>query len=225
MNFIKPGWLVFDVGANKGNKTDIYLTQKAQVVCFEPNPTMFGSLVEKYKGDNRVIEVNAALGSKQATMKMYLCRASDNTVITELCTLTKEFIEKVERFHCFKYSDTDTIDVPVITMDYAIKNYGRPDYLKIDVEGFELDVLQGLSSPVKVISFEYTPELYAAAEACISRVIEIAPEYRFNYSSRETEELHFNESKDPGTVLDYLKQFEKDRVEYGDIFCALKGSM
>jgi FkbM family methyltransferase len=218
MKVFNAGDLVFDVGCNKGNKTDIYLSQGARVICFEPNPTMFEPLVKKYCNNPSVIEVNAALGAAQGTMKMYLCRASDNTVITELCTLTKEFIEKAERFHCFKYSDNDTIDVPVITLDSAINTYGKPDYIKIDVEGFEVSVLAGLSVPIKALSFEYTPELHTSAEKCCARLCEVFPGYKFNYSSRETEELFFKESTDALSVLAYLRRFEKDRVEYGDIF-------
>ena len=41
------------------------------------------------------------------------------------------------------------------TLDRMIERYGVPQFCKIDVEGFELDVLRGLSQPLSCISFEY----------------------------------------------------------------------
>ncbi len=47
------------------------------------------------------------------------------------------------------------IKVPVTTLDDAIKSYGLPSFCKIDVEGFEMQVLRGLSQPIKVMTLEY----------------------------------------------------------------------
>jgi FkbM family methyltransferase len=41
------------------------------------------------------------------------------------------------------------------TMDTLISLYGKPDYCKIDVEGFEINVLKGLNIPLNLVSFEY----------------------------------------------------------------------
>jgi hypothetical protein len=47
------------------------------------------------------------------------------------------------------------IVVPTVTLDQMIADHGKPRYIKIDVEGYEYEVLKGLTEPVPYISFEY----------------------------------------------------------------------
>ena len=49
----------------------------------------------------------------------------------------------------------EVIQVPVTTLDHAIESYGLPRFCKIDVEGFELEVLKGLNHVLPCISLEY----------------------------------------------------------------------
>ncbi len=58
-----------------------------------------------------------------------------------------------------------TREVPVTTLDAAIGKFGVPQYCKIDVEGFELEVLTGLSRAIPVISFEYHLRRDGASQA------------------------------------------------------------
>jgi hypothetical protein len=73
-----------------------------------------------------------------------------------------------------------TIRVPVTTLDSLIKRFGVPSFIKIDVEGFELEVLSGLTHPVKCLRFEFITANLDAAFACL-RLRYFLAGTRFNY--------------------------------------------
>ena len=74
--------------------------------------------------------------------------------------------------------------VPVTTLDALIDRYGKPAFCKIDVEGAELDVLQGLSQPLPALSFEYIPAVIETALGCIERLSQLGI-YEYNWRVSE----------------------------------------
>jgi FkbM family methyltransferase len=77
------------------------------------------------------------------------------------------------------------VSVPLINLDELIARHGEPQFCKIDVEGFEYEVLSGLSSPIPALSFEYIPVAGARAVACIERTSALG-NYRYRHSRVET---------------------------------------
>ena len=63
--------------------------------------------------------------------------------------------------------------MPVTTLDELIQAHGVPRYCKIDVEGFELPVLRGLTRPVPLLSFEFAREFLDRAKTCVAYLREI----------------------------------------------------
>ena len=139
--FVRPGDLVFDVGANVGNKTEILLALGARVVAFEPQPMCCREVAAR--GNKRLIVVSKAVGAKEGTAQLYLTSAD---AVASLLPDWK------------RPDNLGTITVPVTTLDNAIDEFGVPTFCKIDVEGFELEVLKGLSRPISIISLEYHTE-------------------------------------------------------------------
>lgn len=72
------------------------------------------------------------------------------------------------------------------TIDKIIAEYGTPRFIRIDMEGYELNVLKGLSMPITHLSFEYyIPEHFSSLENCVQRLVEIDANVDFNYSVGE----------------------------------------
>ena len=71
------------------------------------------------------------------------------------------------------------VRVPATTLDALIARHGLPRFCKIDVKGYEAEVLRGLSQPIPALSFEYVPAASDVARRAASWVAGLGP-YRFN---------------------------------------------
>jgi FkbM family methyltransferase len=137
--FLKRGSLCFDVGANIGEKAEVFLALGAKVVAFEPQRDCLEELRARLGAPEQLVPVTSALGSTEGHLTLYI--AQDRV----FSTFNKEWFRDA----------VDSVEVPVTTLDAAILKFGVPDYCKIDVEGYELEVLKGLSQAIPVISYEY----------------------------------------------------------------------
>ena len=162
--------LVFDVSANIGSKTEIYLARGARVVCFEPQPECVSALREKYQDNHSVTVADKGLGDRCGQMRLYIC-SNANTI--------SKFSDEWKTGRFSGHSWDKTITVEVTTLDKAIEIYGRPVYCKNDVEGYKFDVLKGLSQPVPCLSFEFTKEFLGNARRCVAH-LEILGYKHFN---------------------------------------------
>ena len=94
-----------------------------------------------------------------------------------------------------------------------------PDLCKIDVEGSELAVLQGLSRPLPLLSIEYIPALSADAVACVERLESLAG-YEYNWSRGESQRLRENCWLPARAMTDRLSNLPvRDRS--GDLYARL----
>lgn len=138
--------VVFDVGAHKGAYTDFVLDQipGADVYLFEPNPDLF-KLLEWRKN---AFPYAVADGPGQLTF--FKCPTKND----ELSSLYKRTI--------FEETGFEKVNVGVTSVDFFCKHYGvdEIDFLKVDVEGAEKDVISGCANmlalkKIKFIQFEY----------------------------------------------------------------------
>jgi FkbM family methyltransferase len=139
--FVRPGDLVFDVGANIGRKTEILLSLGARVVAFEPQPACCREI--SAWGNKRLAVVNKAVGANEGRAELYL------TSTSALASLLPDWVNQTQS------RGVRNITVPVTTLDKAIEEFGPPKFCKIDVEGFEVEVLRGLSHSIPAMSLEY----------------------------------------------------------------------
>lgn len=187
-NFIAPGDLCFDVGAHVGNRLLAWRRIGARVVAFEPQPLCMKYLRRRFGKDSDVYLEECALGA--AEEKVDLLISSHTPSVT---TLSREWIAAVQQADSFAHVRWDaTASVPQTTLDAQIARYGEPAFCKIDVEGYELEVLAGLSRPLKALSFEYIGAARSAAVSCLDRLAELG-EYRYNWSPGEAQRLQERE--------------------------------
>ncbi|HUR99729.1 MAG TPA: FkbM family methyltransferase [Pyrinomonadaceae bacterium] len=138
---LKPDSLCFDVGANIGAKSLSMLGAGCRVVAFEPQP-------------NCALEIESRC--KPYASRLTLCKKALGREPGNLVLHSDEIHHNYASFHNDWEGDLKVeIPVEVITLDEAIRIYGKPDYLKIDVEGWEFEVLSGLSHSIPIVSFEY----------------------------------------------------------------------
>lgn len=181
--FIGEDNLCFDIGANLGTRTEIFLELGAKVVTVEPQRACIQRLRKKYGSNKKVILVEKAIGEKEGRGRLML------NDIHILSSMSKSWIKSVKtsgRFSGYKWEKT--VVVPMTTLDKLIKQYGRPAFCKIDVEGFEEQVIKGLSQPIKALSFEFVPEFIDSTISCIKHLSRLGMN-QFNYSLGEIPRL------------------------------------
>ncbi len=140
--------LVFDVGANVGDKTMTFTGLGARVVAVEPDPTNVRILGMRFRRNAAVAVVQAALGATRGRAMLY-----QEAPGSAFNTLSRTWADALEaRGDDLKFSGR--VEVEVMTLDELIATHGIPDYIKIDVEGYESAVISGLAVSVPLLSFE-----------------------------------------------------------------------
>jgi FkbM family methyltransferase len=209
--FVRTGDLCYDIGANVGSRTELFLALGARVVAVEPQGSCFRPLQRRYGSDDRVTLVNEALGREPGTAEMLL---SDAHTIS---SMSMEWVRRVQASGRFSaHSWDERVRVPMTTLDALIEAHGEPSFCKIDVEGYEFEVLAGLSRPLRQLSFEFTPEFSDGALMCIDRLCELGPAL-FNFSFGDSGELALQEWVDGDEIIRCLGQVIPDGA-FGDVY-------
>jgi FkbM family methyltransferase len=138
-----------------------------------------------------------------------------------LSTLSTEWIESVKSSGPFQNIHwTEKGETTMTTLDDIIRARGKPDFCKIDVEGYEYEVLSGLSTPLAALSIEYLPSSSTIAELCLNRLCYLG-DYEFNVSQRETMRFLWDEWKTAEDVRIFLNSLE-EYDSAGDIYARLR---
>lgn len=162
---VEPGALAFDIGAHAGNRTLALAKAGARVVAVEPQPA-FRRVLDKIARGRPIDVRSEAVGRTAGSATLKISRRHPT-----LSTTRSGWPDRIGATPGFESVTWDTeIDVPMVTLDALILRYGRPDFVKIDVEGSEAEILEGLSVALPLVAFEYLPAAMDIAELCLDRL-------------------------------------------------------
>lgn len=208
--------LVFDIGANVGDLSMVFLEMGYTVVACEPDPENIKVLKARFANQHKIVVLPYAVASQGGMSKIYLSAAHGRS----LSTLSKKRVEEldgsVDPEGIISFDQEATVQT--ITLDELIRQFGRPAFIKIDVEGLEPAVLAGLNQAVPLLSFEANlPAFLEETIDCIDKLLTLDPKALFNCSMDDSS-LVF-----PGfQPADHFKQWLLTQTAtYLEIFCTM----
>lgn len=140
---------MIDVGANKGQSIDFFkgLFPKAEIAAFEPNLKLYKYLGQKYAAVPEISIQNVGISSREGALEFYE-NVLDETSTFEQLNPESAYLKRKARLLGVSAQKITVASykVNVISLSDFIEKSGRTtfDILKIDVEGHELQCLQGL---------------------------------------------------------------------------------
>jgi FkbM family methyltransferase len=215
-SFLTAGDRCFDIGANLGNRTRCFRHLGCEVVAVEPQSSCFHKLQGRFGNDPGIRLVNKAVGRDAGHATIHV--SPDHV----LSSLSESFIERTRasgRFANTSWNRTETVEMT--TLDQLIAEHGEPNFIKIDVEGYESEVLAGLSQAVPWVSIEWTPEFPENTRASLGHLAKLG-NYEYNLSWGESMRFSKPQWRDMASMLAVIDEFEGETQLFGDIYARLK---
>ena len=146
---------LIDVGCHKGEFLNSFLKIKIfkKFYCFEPQKEIYKNLKKKFKNNKKVRLYNYSLGENESKKKMYLSNLTSLSTMSKINQKSDWFkiknliVGDKNRINMYQIVNQKKIDT--VFKNISLKN----SFLKIDVEGYELNVLYGAKNKIKEIPF------------------------------------------------------------------------
>jgi FkbM family methyltransferase len=144
------GKTIYDVGGHIGLITMFFAREAGEtgnVVTFEPNPQNYTAILDHINLNNlpNVSVLQMGLGSRRETLEFMVADSGHGTASSE-------------KQNQYQEEEAQIIQIEIDSLDsqIAVNNLPKPDFIKIDVEGLELDVLRGMTETIS----DYKPEIF-----------------------------------------------------------------
>jgi FkbM family methyltransferase len=173
------GDVAIDVGANGGQYLERLVTRFRKVVAFEPQVSCYDKLRRRFGGHSNVVLARLACGEREGAGELRTPAGPDGEALATLLDA-----------HPYGYPLTRVEPVRIVRLDEmgTLLN-GRVDFLKIDVEGADLDVLRGAEKIIRVQrpAVQFEEHVDGDLERAIQLLEALAPNgYSFEVVPRET---------------------------------------
>jgi len=203
-SLINKNDLCFDIGANKGFKSKLFLSLKAKVIAFEPQSSCTKFLDEIKNKNFKYVAI--AVGGKDEIKELKIGSH------IEVATFSDAFINY---FKTNSLTWNSSERVVVKKLDTLIEEYGIPNFCKIDVEGYELEILSQLNYTIPLIEFEFTGGF-------ISNTIEIIKllnkqKTRYNYNLNEKPKFELKTWVTSDEMINIINKLPINKL-HGNIF-------
>lgn len=215
--FIKPGDLTFDVGAHAGDRISSFRRLGARVIALEPQPKMLRALRLIHGHDDKVRILPSAASSALGWVTLHV-----NSANPTVSTASRAFIADADGKAGWEGQTWDSeIRVPAVTLDRLIAAHGIPAFIKIDVEGYEDQVLAGLNTAVPALSFEFTTIARDVALRSLARLGSLG-RYEFNVSFGENHTLTLARWMNEKEASEFILNVSHEENS-GDFYARLPG--
>jgi FkbM family methyltransferase len=213
--FVRRGDLVFDVGAHAGNHVRSLLALGCRVVAIEPQPDFVRVLRWLFGNSPDVTILETAVGDRAGRATLSISERTPT--VTSLAPDWRDARAGDADFAQVRWNRS--VEVTVTTIDALVEQYGRPSFVKLDVEGSEPAALAGLSHPVPALAFEYLPRALENVDVCITR-LRALDHYVYNWSPGESYRFASTSWLEGPALLESLRGGDAQRRS-GDVYARL----
>ncbi len=219
--FVQPGDLVFDVGANRGVMTLTFRQLGATVVAVEPlfiaAPGLVREFAWKFSEDGDVIPVAQAVSDGVKTVAF-----SVHKNLPYLSSCAGKWMTESDHAKMYNPKACKPVNVRTTTLDALIGRFGVPAFVKIDVEGYEGVAIRGLSHPVRALSFEFHRGWLHDARQVMQH-LRLIGDYEFNYCLGFQGKLMLDRWVSNGALLGHFERTltKKGKGSWGDVYARL----
>lgn len=209
--FFNPGDTVFDGGVLFGEYTELFASRGARVISIEPNPN-FHARITALARRKHIHLVKSALGAESGTASFNICSTPG---FSTLQSQDSDWITSSPDYVNVQWSEA--VQVDVTTLDAVAAEFGKPQFVKLDIEGYEEPALRGMSFDPAYLSFEFGARRKDQGIACIQNMGARGYEFRpiIGRDMRFVTDAWLSEVD----ALAWLGRFRTEDAEYGDMFC------